>query len=386
MSAEVISRSPDLKRLQDEGYELEVKLGHAIIYNVPYLDSNLQVQYGTLVSPLDLSGETAKYTSGGISHVVYFKGQYPYRSTGEQLQAVVNSRQQKALAGVEINYMFSNKPSGGYKDYYDKFVNYINILSNEARVVCPTVTATTFKRIVSVDSDVMVYSDTNASRAAISHLTDKFRNQKVAIIGLGGTGSYILDQVAKTPVAEIHLFDGDVFCQHNAFRAPGAACVKVFEKQPLKTDYFASVYSNMHKNVISHPYAVTSENITELSDMTYVFIAMDSGESKRIIVEWLISNNIYFVDTGIDVQEVSGQLLGTARVTEYIEGKEQLLFENISFVESEKGLYDSNIQTSELNAFCAITAVIQWKKRQGFYLDCVNKCHCIYDTSDGEFK
>jgi hypothetical protein len=31
-----------------------------------------------------------------------------------------------------------------------------------------------------------------------------------------------LDFVAKTPVEEIHLFDSDVFLQHNAFRAPGA--------------------------------------------------------------------------------------------------------------------------------------------------------------------
>jgi hypothetical protein len=34
---------------------------------------------------------------------------------------------------------------------------------------------------------------------------------KIAIIGLGGTGSYVLDLAAKTPVKEIHLFDGDKF-------------------------------------------------------------------------------------------------------------------------------------------------------------------------------
>ncbi|WP_318271316.1 ThiF family adenylyltransferase [Sphingobacterium cellulitidis] len=46
----------------------------------------------------------------------------------------------------------------------------------------------------------------------------KLERQKIAIIGLGGTGAYILDMVAKTPVKEIHLFDGDSFDQHNAFR------------------------------------------------------------------------------------------------------------------------------------------------------------------------
>ena len=32
---------------------------------------------------------------------------------------------------------------------------------------------------------------------------------KVAVIGLGGTGSYLLDALAKCPVAEIHLYDDD---------------------------------------------------------------------------------------------------------------------------------------------------------------------------------
>ena len=43
----------------------------------------------------------------------------------------------------------------------------------------------------------------------------------VAIVGLGGTGSYCTGSLlAKTHVKNIHLFDGDVFEQHCAFRAP----------------------------------------------------------------------------------------------------------------------------------------------------------------------
>jgi tRNA A37 threonylcarbamoyladenosine dehydratase len=36
---------------------------------------------------------------------------------------------------------------------------------------------------------------------------------------LSGTGSYILDLLAKVPIREIHLCDGDDFARHNAFRA-----------------------------------------------------------------------------------------------------------------------------------------------------------------------
>ena len=59
----------------------------------------------------------------------------------------------------------------------------------------------------------------------------KLMNHKVAIIGLGGTGSYILDMLAKTPVSEIHLFDGDDFLTHNAFRSPGAASLDDLSKK-----------------------------------------------------------------------------------------------------------------------------------------------------------
>jgi len=53
-----------------------------------------------------------------------------------------------------------------------------------------------------------------------TEITRRLELEKVAIIGLGGTGSYILDLVAKTPVKEIHLFDADALLNHNAFRHP----------------------------------------------------------------------------------------------------------------------------------------------------------------------
>ena len=43
----------------------------------------------------------------------------------------------------------------------------------------------------------------------------------MAVIGLGGTGAYVLDFFVKTPVREIRAFDLDAFHVHNAFRSPG---------------------------------------------------------------------------------------------------------------------------------------------------------------------
>ena len=51
--------------------------------------------------------------------------------------------------------------------------------------------------------------NTFETRAAIGPVQDRIRQQRVAIIGLGGTGAYVLDLIAKTPVKEIHLLDAD---------------------------------------------------------------------------------------------------------------------------------------------------------------------------------
>ena len=71
------------------------------------------------------------------------------------------------------------------------------------------------------DESPFHYAD-NGVAPGLVEVTRRLELEKLAIIGLGGTGSYILDLVAKTPVKEIHLFDDDVLLNHNAFRAPGA--------------------------------------------------------------------------------------------------------------------------------------------------------------------
>jgi len=117
-----------------------------------------------------------------------------------------------AKNNITTNHCFSNRPANGFNDYYEKVTSYIRVISSQAQAIDENVKAQTFKAIESIDTDyVFKYVDTNSSRAEINTISSKLENLKVAIIGAGGTGSYVLDFVAKTPVKEIHLFDGDVF-------------------------------------------------------------------------------------------------------------------------------------------------------------------------------
>lgn len=382
----VIKLNPDLKRLRDEGYELEVRAGYAIVHSIPYLDEHGTIQRGVLVSELELNGDLVKYCKNACKHVIYFQGTMPHRKNGEPLNGVLLNRNKHTLADIPTDMTFSNKPDGDYNNYYEKFTRYIQILSSEAQAVDPTVTAATFKKVVSSDNSVFNYVDTNASRAAISDIADKLKNYKIGIIGLGGTGSYLLDQIAKTPVAEIHLFDGDVFCQHNAFRAPGAPEKAIFERQPNKTDYFKGIYGNMHRHISSHPYHLDEENLGELAALDFVFIAMDSGRCKQLIVDYLSEHKISFMDTGIDIMRTGTSLIGMTRATLSVQGNTQTIKQHISFEEADKDLYASNIQTAELNSLCALQAVIKWKQTLGFYLDNIRLDNCVYTTNDGEMQ
>ena len=43
MSAKLISRSPDLKRLMDEGYEVAIVDGFLILHSIPYVNSKREI-------------------------------------------------------------------------------------------------------------------------------------------------------------------------------------------------------------------------------------------------------------------------------------------------------------------------------------------------------
>src|SRR5437868_4067332 len=111
------------------------------------------------------------------------------------------------------------------------------------------------------DESVFHYADNSVARAGLVEFMRRLELEKLAIIGLGGTGSYILDHVAKTPVKEIHLFDDDVLLNHNAFRAPGAPTLDELRKPPLKVDYFSAIYGRMHRGIRPHPEFITDKNL-----------------------------------------------------------------------------------------------------------------------------
>lgn len=383
MSQQLINRSPDLQRLRDDGYAVEVRSGYLLIKNVPYVNAKKEVNFGTLVSELTLAGDV---TTTPNTHVALFAGEHPCSQEGAMLAKIAHGSGRQTLdQSLVIDHSFSAKPlSGSYRDYHEKVTTYVAIISGPAQAIDPNVSAQTFPVIAAEEAEsVFNYIDTASSRARINLVTKKLELGRIAILGVGGTGSYMLDLVAKTPVKEIHLFDRDTFLQHNAFRSPGAPSVDELGTAPKKVVYFKDVYSKMHRGVVAHDYHIDASNIDQLRGMDFVFLCLDAGDAKRLIIENLEAFGVRFIDVGMGVDLVDDSLRGILRVTTSTPEQREHFRKRVSLADGGgHDDYDRNIQIADLNALNAALAAIKWKKLFGFYLDLENEHHSTY-TLDG---
>lgn len=383
MSRALISRNPDLLRLQNEGYEVEVRSGHLVVHSVPYVNARGDIALGSLVSDLTLAGDV---TARPATHIAMFVGEHPCHRDGKEIQQIKHSSGSVTLApDLVAQHSFSNKPAQGYADYYEKMARYIEIISAPATSLQPDVTARTYRVIeAEPDDGVFHYIDTASTRAGIGAVTAKIAMRRVAIVGLGGTGSYVLDLLAKTPVGEIHLYDGDVFLQHNAFRAPGAASIDQLRDRLSKVAYHASNYQRMRRGIVPHAEYISENNVAQLQGFNFVFLCMDTGPGKKLIVDALTATGTPFIDTGMDVQLLDDalQLLAVCRVTTSTSTKHDHLARRVSFATpGEDHAYERNIQVADLNAWTAAMAVMRWKKFCGFYQDLEGEHNSTYSTN-----
>lgn len=361
-----------LQKLENEEFEVKVCGGSLlVILRVPYLDSNHEIKAGTLAMPLSMSGNTILQPS---DHTASWIGERPCNIDGSFIEGLVNGERHQDLGyGLREDFFLSCWPvkyNGRYPDFYEKVKTYCQMIStpayNKDADFCKKLTSPI---IIHGEEIPFQYGDTNSSRAHIDSINGLLTGMKVAIVGMGGTGSYILDAVAKTPVAEIHIYDNDYFNTHNAFRAPGAPSIDDLNEQPKKVDYFCRLYSKMHKGIHPHGKKITSENISELDDMDFVFLAVDDSSVRNMIANHLIDLNKPLIDSGLGLIIQDQKIAGQIRVTSAVSGHYNHLKDAFATDAFEDDAYNTNIQIAELNQLAAVLSVIKWKKMVGIYSD-----------------
>ncbi|BCP55832.1 hypothetical protein K32_44490 [Kaistia sp. 32K] len=382
MSPALFSLNPDLKQLRDEGYVVVQRGGYLVMDQVPYVNASRQVKMGKLISSLTMAGDR---TCPPDTHVMFFDGEYPCHADGSPISAIMHQSVTSELGhGLTSRHSFSSKPSEGYPDYYKKMTAYASILAGPAAVLQPGLSPRVFQVPEDQATSVFHYTETASDRAGIGALAERLEGEKIGIIGLGGTGGYILDQTAKAPVDQIHLFDSDTFLQHNAFRAPGAPSIDQLRTAAPKVEYFASIYSRMHKGIVPHAVDIDANNVHLLEGITFAFLSMDAGDAKRTVIAKLEAMGVPFIDVGMGLELVDGSLGGILRVTASTPAKRNHVHNGrISFHSAPAdAVYATNIQVADLNMLNAALAVMKWKKLRGFYRDLENEHHSTF-TTDG---
>ena len=381
----LVSHNNDLRRLVEKGYAVAFDSNHLVVRDIPYLGSESQLQIGAIVAKLVfIDQERVTQTD----HQVFFAGSVPYGLDRKPILNLGGGPTQitlsEAIKDVVVERSFSNKPknSGKFLDFFDKIESYVAIISGPA-IELHRANPYTFRIVEDVASDsVFKFHDTLTSRAEITDLAAKFKDDVIAVIGLGGTGAHVLDFVVKTPVREIRAFDLALFCVHNAFRSPGR--LEQTELGQSKAEVYRRRYENFRNGLSATPTFIDASCPDDLDGVTFAFVCVDKGSSRADIFDLLISKGIPFIDVGMGLNRTRGPLNGMLRTTYYSAEHSQKVRDKglAPLVDSPDDLYQTNIQISELNALNACLAVIRFKQLRGFYFEEIPYYHLLLELGD----
>ena len=206
-------------------------------------------------------------------------------------------------------------------------------------------------------------------------------DERVAVVGAGGTGSHILDFISKTAVRQVHVFDAEDVEDKNISRIPGPPPGR---RDPglKKARFHAARYRGAVTGYDEH---IDEANIHRLLGYDTVFLCFDGqGPLKRRIIDACMSKGVLLIDVGLSA--------GSSRDTSLIGGSSEsprccrgstTMPNDVSG--STKMMSTPRAATnrrSELNALNAALAVVRWKKLKGVYDDLGGELDCLYDLAD----
>jgi hypothetical protein len=386
MSKELVNHNPDLQKLVAKGYAIAFDSNYIVVRDIPYLNHDLaSPEIGAIVTKfVDVDGKRVVQDD----HQIFFAGSHPHGLDGKPIPNLGGGPTTLTLSDscrdVVVQRSFSNKPkdAGKFEDFFAKIESYVTIISGPAIAKFKS-SPFTFREVESGASDSpFKVRDTLTSRAEIGDLAARFKDDVIAIIGLGGTGAYVLDFIAKTPVCEIRGFDPDRLYVHNTFRSPGRLQSEELGKP--KAEVYQARYENFRSGVSLRKIFIDASSADDLKGVTFAFVCVDKGTSRGGIFDVLISMKIPFIDVGMGLEREQHALNGMLRSTYFsadtgAQVRAQRLADTVA---DPEGLYKTVIQISELNALNAALAVAKFKQVRGFYVGDPSVYHVLLGISD----
>ena len=361
---ELANHNPFIRDLDEMGYQVDFIGAHLVIYGLPYLDFEGNLKYGDWASPVDLNVAVIDPPS---NHQAWWRGSRPHDGTKRELRLGGGAHRLTVTSDFIADFSFSFKLSEDgqmrtYRSFEEKVRTYLDVITAPALAAYPDAARHQGIKVKAAAQDSPLrYPDTMSARYQMNDVSSLLRGKKAAIVGLGGTGSYILDFIARTHLERIGLFDDDKVHVHTIFRIPGFIPNAI---EGLKVEALARQYGQWHAGIDAVPERITLKNIERLRAFDFVFVSVDEGPARKLIVDWLSKEGVPYVDCGMGLDRSKVGLSGFVRIT----GTDRSAFErNVGTarlpVENAKNdEYRKQAQIAELNALNAAMAVIRFKQ------------------------
>jgi hypothetical protein len=385
---QLVNHNDDIRQLVEKGYAVAFDSNYLIVRDIPYLDSEGKLQIGAIVTKfVDIDQDRIIQED----HQIFFAGSVPYGLDDKPIPNLGGGPTHLTLSeasnDITVQRTFSNKSKANgkfrdFRDFFEKIDSYVTIISGPA-IDRHDANPYTFRAKEDGKSETpFKLRDTLTSRAEIGDLAIKFKEDVIAVIGVGGTGAYLLDFLVKTPVREIRAFDLDLFYVHNTFRSPGK--LELTELGKPKANVYQSRYDNFRTGLTVTPKLIDASCSDELNGVTFAFVCVDKGSSRAGIFDLLISKGIPFIDVGMGLDRKRGPLNGMLRTTYYsAENGQKIRNKGLAeFADSTDDIYRTNIQIGELNALNACLAIIKFKQLRGFYFEELPYYHILFEVGD----
>ena len=127
---------------------------------------------------------------------------------------------------------------------------------------------------------------------------ETFRTSKVAVVGIGGVGSWVAESLARTGFENIHLIDMDDICVTNTNRQIHTNKTTVGQ---LKVEAMAERLRAINPDINAVPIMdfLTKDNIPQyLTGFDFVIDAIDSVKVKAALIAWCKRNKVPIITTG----------------------------------------------------------------------------------------
>lgn len=136
---------------------------------------------------------------------------------------------------------------------------------------------------------------------------NKLQNIKIAIVGIGGVGGYVLEGLVRSGVMNITLIDGDKIDPTNLNRQIISTSNNIGE---LKVNEAAKRVLQINRNVIVNKFSIflTKENIQDIigNDFDYVIDACDDVDVKIELIKFCYRNDIKIISSMGTAKKLDG--------------------------------------------------------------------------------